>query len=187
MVKYSVKEIQNVLNESNVVTSNVAVCSELRTQVIAESAKDDDKRLSSYDSLHLLYVAYQKAKAAFDDAVNFALWQDDEFTAYANTALAFAVQNVAHARGMSTNFVDWAHTNGKLDSLESESVDITSIAKLASVMCGMIEDYQKAKEQANVQTSARRSKAERLAAARAAAAAAMAEAKQLEAELEESK
>lgn len=184
MIKYSVKEIQNVLNESNVVTSNVAVCNELRTQVIAESAKDDDKRMSAYDSLHSLYVAYQKAKAAFDNAVNYALWQDSEFAAFANTALSFAAQNVAHMRGMSTNFVDWTHTNGKL---ESESVDITSIAKLASVMCGMIEDYQKAKEQANAQTSARRSKAERLAAARAAAAAAMAEAKQLEAELEESK
>lgn len=187
MVKYSVKEVQNVLNESNVVTSNVAVCNELRTQVIAESAKDDDKRMSAYDSLHSLYVAYQKAKAAFDNAVNYALWQDSEFAAFANTALSFAAQNVAHMRGMSTNFVDWTHTNGKLDSLESESVDITSIAKLASVMCGMIEDYKKAKEQANAQTSARRSKAERLAAARAAAAAAMAEAKQLEAELEESK
>ncbi len=187
MVKYSVKEIQNALNVSNVVTSNVAVCNELRTQVIAESAKDDDKRMSAYDSLHTLYVAYQKAKAAFDNAVNFALWQDEEFATFANTALSFAAQNVAHMRGMSANFAEWAHTNGKLNSFESESVDITSIAKLASIMGGLIEDYQKAKEQANAQTSARRSKAERLAAARAAAAAAMAEAKQLEAELEESK
>lgn len=54
-------------------------------------------------------------------------------------------------------------------------------------MCGMIEDYQKAKEQANAQTTVRRSKAERLAAARAAAAAAMEEAARLEAELKESK
>lgn len=187
MVKYSVKEVQDALKESDVVTSNVAVCNELRTQVIAESAKDDDKRMSAYDSLHTLSVEYQKAKAAFENAVNYALWQDSEFAAFANTALSFAVQNIAHMRGMSTNFVDWTHTNGKLDSLESESVDITSISKLASVMCGMIEDYQKAKEQANAKTTARRSKAERLAAARAAAAAAMAEAKRLEAELEESK
>ena len=186
MVKYSVKEVQNVLNQSQVVISNVAVCNELRTQVITESAKDDDKRMSAYDSLHSLYVAYQKAKAAFDNAVNYALWQDSEFAAFANTALSFAVQNMSHIRGMSTNFVNWAHTNGKLDSLESESVDITSIAKLASVMCGMIEDYQKAKEQANAQTTVRRSKAERLAAARAAAAA-MEEAARLEAELKESK
>lgn len=187
MFKYSVKEVQSALNQSQVVTSNVAVCYELRTQVIAESAKDDDKRMSSYDSLHSLYVAYQKAKAAFDNAVNYALWQDSEFAAFANTALSFAAQNVAHIRGMSTNFVDWTHANGKLDSLESECIDITSIAKLASVMCGMIEDYQKAKEQADAKTTARRSKAERLAAARAAATAAMEEAARLESELKESK
>lgn len=187
MVKYSVKEIQSVLNGSNVVTSNVTVCNELRTQVLAEAAKDDDKRMSAYDSLHTLYVAYQKAKAAFDNAVNYALWQDSEFVAFANTALSFAAQNVAHIRGMSTNFVDWTHTNGKLEALESECIDMTSIAKLASTMCGLIEDYQKAKEQANAQTTVRRSKAERLAAARAAAAAAMEEAARLEAELKESK
>lgn len=187
MVKYSVKEIQGVLNQSNVVTSNVAVCNELRTQVIAEAAKDDEKRMSTYDSLHTLYVAYQNAKAAFDNAVNYALWQDNEFSMFAVPAMNFAIQNIAHVRGMSTNFVDWTHTNGKLESLESECVDMTSIAKLASTMCSLIEDYQKAKEQADTQKASRRSKSERLAAARAAAAAAMAEAKQLEAELEESK
>ena len=70
MVKYSVKEVQGVLNQSQVVTSNVAVCNELRTQVIAESAKDDDKRMSAYDSLHTLKVAYHKAKFAFDKELN---------------------------------------------------------------------------------------------------------------------
>lgn len=187
MVKYSVKEIQNVLNESDVVTSNVAVCTELRTQVIAESVKDDDKRMSVYDSLHSLYVAYQEAKNTFDYAVSFALWQDNDFTRYAATAIDFALQNVAHMRGMSTNFVKWAQDNGKIDAFESENKDVASVAKLASIITDMIEDYQKAKEQADTQKAARRSKAERLAAARAAAAAAMEEAKRLEAELEESK
>lgn len=187
MVKYSVKEIQNVLKESNVVTSNVAVCNELRTQIIAESAKDDENRMSTYDSLHSLYVAYQKAKAAFDNAVNYALWQDEEFSTTASVALSFAIQNVARMRGMSTNFVKWTQDNGKIGLLESSDADVSSIAKLASIMSGLIEDYQKAKEQADAKTTARRSKAERLAAVRAAAAAAMEEAKRLEAELEESK
>lgn len=187
MFKYSVKEIQNVLNGSKVVTSKTAVCNELRTQVIAESAKDDEKRKSAYDSLHTLYEAYQNAKAAFDNAVSYVLWQDKEYSECANIALSFAAQNVAHMRGLSTNFVDWAHTNGKLEALEAESVDVSSVSKLASIMSDIVEDYQKAKEQASAQTTARRSKVQRLAELRAAAAAAMEEERRLMAELEESK
>lgn len=187
MIKYSVKEVQDALKESDVVTSNVAVCNELRTLVIAEAAKEDGKRLSSYDTLHTLYVEYQKAKATFDDAVNYVLWLDEGFTKYANPAIAFAVQNVAHMRGLSKNFVKWAQDNGKIATVEEEHKDVSSVAKLASIMCSLIEDYQKAKGQADAKTTARRSKAERLAAARAAAAAAMEEAARLEAELKESK
>lgn len=187
MVKYSVKEVQDALKESGVVTSNAAVCNELRTLVIAEAVKEDGKRMSSYDTLHTLYIEYQKAKATFDDAVNYVLWLDDEFTKYANPAINFAIQNVAHMRGLSKNFVKWAQDNGKIAAVEEEHKDVSSVAKLASLMCGLIEDYQKAKEQAEAKTTARRSKAERLAAARAAAAAAMEEAARLEAELKESK
>lgn len=186
MVKYSVKEVQDALKESGVVTSNVAVCNELRTLVIAEAAKEDGKRMSSYDTLHTLYVEYQKAKATFDDAVNYVLWLDEGFTKYANPAINFAIQNVAHLRGLSKNFVKWAQDNGKIANFEEEHKDVSSVAKLASIMADMIEDYQKAKEQADAKTTIRRSKAERLAAARAAAAA-MEEAARLEAELKESK
>lgn len=188
MIKYSVKEVQDALKESGVVTSNVAVCNELRTLVIAEAAKEDGKRMSSYDTLHTLYVEYQKAKATYEEAVNYVLWLDDEFIKYANPAIDFAIQNVAHnMRGLSRNFVKWAQDNGKIAAVEEEHKDVSSVAKLASLMCGLIEDYQKAKEQADAKTTARRSKAERLAAARAAAAAAMEEAARLEAELKESK
>ena len=187
MIKYSGKEIQAILNGSKVVTSNIDVCNELRLQVVAESAKADEKRLSAYDALHTLYDAYQTAKAAFDNAVSYVLWQNDEFTKNANIALEFAVQNMAHQRGLSANFARWIADNDKLSAIEKETKDVSSVAKLASVIGDLVEDYQKAQEQANTQKAARRSKAERWAAKRAAAAAAMAEIKQLEAELEESK
>lgn len=188
MIKYSVKEVQDVLKESEVVTSNADVCNELRIQVIAESAKDDDKRKPAFDSLHALYEKAQDAKKDFEKAVCYVLWQSGEtFTKYANPAIDFAAQNVAHMRGLSKNFVKWAQDNGKLAALKEGCADVSSVAKIASLMADMIEDYQKTKEQADTQKAARRSAEERLAAKRAAAAAAMAEVERLEAELKESK
>ena len=154
------KELQDVLKASETVVNNVAVCELLNTEV----QKDTD-RPTAYDSLYSLYKEYTKAKQAYDNAVNYCLWLNDEFSGCANVAISFAVEAVAHTRGLS-GFAKWFKTNRKINT-----PFVSSLPQLAAYMLAAVKDYEKSLKAVEDKNTERKSLQERLAAARAALAA----------------
>lgn len=158
------KELQDVLKASETVINNIAVCELLNTEV-QQQAKKETERPTAYDSLYSLYKEYTKAKQAYDEAVNYCLWSDQEFTGCATAAISFAVEAVAHTRGLS-GFTKWFK-----DNREIGTPFVSSLPQLAAYILATVKDYEKSLEAVAEKKAARKSLQERLAAARAALAA----------------
>lgn len=163
------KELQDVLKASETVVNNVAVCELLNTEV-QQQAKKETERPTAYDSLYSLYKEYTTAKQAYDSAVNYCLWSDQEFTGCATAAISFAVEAVSHTRGLS-GFAKWFKDNRKIDT-----PFVSSLPQLAAYVLAEIKDYEKSLKAVEDKKTERKSLQERLAAARAALAAIEAEA-----------
>lgn len=165
------KELQDVLKASETVVNNVAVCELLNTEV-QQQAKKETERPTAYDSLNTLYKRYTSAKQSYDYAVNYCLWQDQEFSGCANAAISFAVEAVAHTRGLS-GFVKWFESYGEVNA-----PFVSSLPQLAAFILAAIKDYEKSLKAVEEKKTERKSLQERLAAARAALAAVEEEAAQ---------
>lgn len=158
------KELQDVLKASETVVNNIAVCELLNTEVQQQAKKDVD-RPTAYDSLNTLYKRYTCAKQSYDYAVNYCLWQDKEFSGCANSAISFAVEAVAHTRGLS-GFAKWFKNYKEIDT-----PFVSSLPQLATYVLTAIKDYEKSLKAVEEKKAERKSLQERLAAARAALAA----------------
>lgn len=167
------KELQAIIAESDNAVNNVVLCGLLNTEV-QNNAKKDKERPTAYDSLNGLYNEYTKAKKAYDEAINYCLWQDEEFATHANAAIEFAIAAVSHSRGFS-KFGEWVNINGKTKDI---TPDVYSLAGLTSFVAQLVKDYEESKKQVDNQKKERKSLQERLAAARAALAKIEAEAAQ---------
>lgn len=163
------KELQDVLVESGTVVGNVAVC-ELLNAEVQQKAKKEKERPTAYDSLYSLYKEYTKAKQAYDNAINHCLWLDEEFSGCATAAISFAVEAVAHTRGLS-GFAKWFK-----DNREIGTPFVSTLSQLTAYILAELKDYEKSLEAVAEKKAARKSLQERLAAARAALAAVEAEA-----------
>lgn len=158
------KELQDVLKASETVVNNVTVCELLNTEVQQQAKKDTD-RPTAYDSLYSLYKEYTKAKQAYDNAVNYCLWHNNEFSGCANVAISFAVEAVAHTRGLS-GFAKWFKTNREINT-----PFVSSLPQLAAYVLAAVKDYEKSLKAVEDKKTERKSLQERLAVARAALAA----------------
>lgn len=158
------KEMQDILKASETVVNNITVCELLNTEV-QQQAKKETERPAAYDSLHSLYKEYTKAKKTYDDAVNHCLWLDKEFNECANVAISFAVEAVAHTRGLS-GFAKWFKANKEINTPFVSSLPQLSVSILAAV-----KDYERSLKAVEDKKRERKSLQERLAAARAALAA----------------
>lgn len=158
------KELQDVLKASETVVNNVAMCELLNTEV-QQQAKKETERPTAYDSLHSLYKEYTRAKQEYDNAVNYCLWLDEEFSGCANVAISFAVESVAHTRGLS-GFAKWFKTNREINT-----PFVSSLPQLAAYVLAAVKDYEKSLKAVEDKKTERKSLQERLAAARAALAA----------------
>ena len=158
------KELQDVLKASETVVNNVAVCGLLNTEV-QQQAKKETERPTAYDPLHSLYKEYTTAKQEYDNAVNYCLWLDKEFSGCANVAISFAVEAVTHTRGLS-GFSMWFKDNRKIGT-----PFVSSLPQLAMYILAAVKDYEKSLKVVEDKKTERKSLQERLAAARAALAA----------------
>lgn len=158
------KELQDVLKASETVVNNVAVCELLNTGV-QQQAKKETERPTAYDSLYSLYKEYTTAKQEYDNAVNYCLWLDKEFSGCANVAISFAVEAVTHTRGLS-GFAKWFK-----DNREIGTPFVSSLPQLATYILAAVKDYEKSLKAVEDKKTERKSLQERLAAARAALAA----------------
>ena len=158
------KELQDILKASETVINNVAVCDLLNTEV-QQQAKKETARPTAYDSLYSLYKEYTKAKQAYDNAVNYSLWLDEEYCGCAETAISFAVEAVAHSRGLS-GFAKWFKSYRGV-----ETPFVSSLPQLAAYILPAVKDYEKSLKAVEDKKTERKSLQERLAAARAALAA----------------
>lgn len=158
------KELQDVLKASETVVNNVAVC-ELLTTEVQQQAKKETERPTAYDSLYSLYKEYTNAKRSYDYAVNYCLWLDEEFSGCASAAISFAVEAVAHTRGLS-GFAKWFKANGEINT-----PFVSSLPQLAAYILTAVKDYEKSLKAVEDKKKERKSLQERLAAARAALAA----------------
>jgi hypothetical protein len=158
------KELQDVLKASETVVNNVAVCELLNTEV-QQQAKKETERPTAYDSLYSLYKEYTRAKQEYDNAVNHCLWLNEEFSGCANVAISFAVEAVAHTRGLS-GFAKWFKTNREINT-----PFVSSLPQLTAYVLAAVKDYEKSLKAVEDKKTERKSLQERLAAARAALAA----------------
>ena len=158
------KELQEILRASETVVNNVAMCELLNTEV-QQQAKKETERPTAYDSLNSLYKAYTAAKQAYDNAVNYCLWLNKEFSGCANVAISFAVEAVTHTRGLS-GFAKWFKTNREINT-----PCVSSLPQLAAYVLAAVKDYEKSLKAVEDKKIERKSLHERLAAARAALAA----------------